>query len=523
MQITKLPRSKGADHAVEFASNLCLVADRLGEPVQLARFQEFILRTLFHTNRAGRRIINRSLLFLPRKQSKTWLAAVCVLIWLLGLGKKGQQVLSIANDEKQAKILFSTCVDICRQLGLEAAGVVEIVESNGRITVPSKFSFYQSLSSTSSTKTGYRPNFCLIDEYQDIADPELLKNFTTAFGTATDWLTLYISTGGTNRNKPAFAEYEYAKKIQNGDIKNPHYAAFIWEAPEECEDIFDEKVWAATMPAWDSFLNQDFIRSEFELAKHIPAKESECRQYYLNQWLVGSGTKWIKDIDWMQNASEPLHDAPFYTLGIDLASVEDTSSAVLFGQNSQGLFDVISYHWVCEAQIDRRITAEYDYKRWKEDGLLIATPGNAQEQPMILDDIIKICSQYNVTKIAIDRHGTQWFGPTALARGLPIVEFGQSYADMNEPLKRLNKMVLNKQLCHGGHKIMRWMCSNSRLQRGKLDEYRIVKEISEEKCDGMVALAMACGVYPFVEATNFHEKDFLMSLLPNKPKADAAP
>lgn len=492
----KMPKNAGANHAVQFVSNLCLVGDRLGEPVRLERFQDQILRTLFSTDRQGRRLINRSLLFLPRKQSKTWLAACCVLLWLLGLGKKGQCCLSIANDREQAAILFSTCALICKQLGLDEAGIVGIHESTKRITVPSKSSFYQSLSTEANTKTGYRPNMVVVDEYQDISDSVLVKNLTTGFGTATDYLTLFISTGGTNKFKPAYAEYEYAKKVQSGEIKNPHYAAFIWEAPVDA-DIYDEAVWAAAMPAWNSFLNQDFIRSEFELARHLPAKEAECRQYYLNQWLFGSTVRWLTDQDWMANSAKPLHDAEFYTAACDLASVVDTSSVVLFGRNSAGTYDVIPFVWVCEAQVERRKSAEYDYKRWADQGFLRVTPGNAQDQEMILRELVAILRKYNVTKLAIDRYGTQWFGPKLLELDLPAVEFGQGFVSMSQPLKEIERLTLNKSLAHGGHPVLRWMASNARLEMDKSENYRIVKPDRESKVDAMVALAMAVGVYPF--------------------------
>jgi phage terminase large subunit-like protein len=518
------PKTKQARHAIEFAESLTLVDDDLGKPVKLVPFQKFILGTLFgRVDKKGQRLVNRACLFIPRKNSKTFLCAVCVILWLIGLGKRGAQILSIANSREQAAYLFKQCKEIIEHLPPEIRSLFEIVETTKRITVPSRYNFYAALSGEAKTKTAWAPSLVIIDEAHDITDPELIKNLTTGFGARTDYLCLFVGTGGTRKDTPFYAEYEYAKKIKEGKEKNDKYAAFIWEAPEDA-DIFSEETWRTTMPAWDHFANKEFFRSEFDLAKQMPHKEVDCRQHYLNQWQIGGGISWIKDIIWMSNTASPAGDAEFYTAGADLASVLDTSSLLLFGKNRQGKYDVIPFIWCCEEQIKERRTAEFDYKRWADAGLLRVTPGNAQDQDIIFGDLLDIFKRYKITKIAIDRYGTQWFGPRLTAQGLPAAEFGQSYADMTAPLKRIETMVRNKELAHGGHPILQWMCSNTKLQMDSSDNYRIVKRGRDFQCDGMVALAMAVGVYPFVDTTPaiYHNRDLLMSLLPKNRQKQAA-
>ena len=493
------------ERAIRFIENLTLVGDNSGQTVELLMFQKQILKLLFATDRTGKRKINRAFLMLPRKQAKTFLAAAIVVLWLLGLGKQGQQVLSIANDKTQATLLY----DMAKQI-IEAdhrlSALANPVKAIKRLTVESKHSFYQALSSESKTKTGYSPSLVIVDEFQDITDPDLIKNITTGFGAREDYLTLFICTAGTRKDTPCYQEYEYAKAIKAGTIKNPKYAAIIYETPEDA-DWTDEAVWKKAMPAYGKFCKAATIRDEFELAKRLRSKENEFRQYYLNQWQIGGGHQWIKDSDWMANNSMPLGDAEEYTAGVDLASVVDTSSLVLFGKNSSGLYDVIPFVWVCEAQVDKRKTAEFDYRRWAEDGLLRVTPGNAQDQELIFNDICQILTQYNVTKICIDRHGTQWMGPKMIAAGLPVEGMGQGYVSMSEPLKQIERLALEHLLAHGGNEVMRWMASNSRLVPDSKENYRVEKRDREKKVDGIIALAMAVAVYPFeTEFTSVYER-----------------
>ncbi len=490
-----LPHNAGADHAIRFVSNLSLTGDRSGQPVILEKFQEHILRTLLSTDRQGKRKIRRACLYLPRKQSKTWLAATIVILWMLGLGKRSCQCLSVANDQKQAALLYD-CAKQILENDPELRAMVEPVDSTKRITVPGRYSFYAALSTEAKTKTGYNPSLVVVDESQDISDPELIKNLTTGFAARDDYLLLFIGTAGTRKDVPFYAEVEYAKKVRDGVIVNPHYAPFIWEADAELP--WDEpSTWKRAMPAYGTFCNAEFIQAEADLATHLPAKQAEFEQYYLNRWQMGSATKWLPDADWMACSSSPMGDARFYTLGVDVASVSDTSSAVLFGQNSAGLYDVIPTCWVAEAQVAQRKTADFDYRTWAKAGLLTVTRGEVQDQEKIFADLLAICERYPVRQIALDRWGTQWLGQKILDAGLPVVYYGQGYESQSPALKNIERLTLSKQLAHGGHPIARWMMSNVAIERNHTDGIRLNKVKSSEKVDIISALASAVGVYPF--------------------------
>ena len=66
---------------------------------------------------------------------------------------------------------------------------------------------------------------------------------------------------------------------------------------------------------------------------------------------------------------------------------------------------------------------------------------------------------------------------------------------MSAPCKELEKLVLGKQLNHGGNKVLRWMCSNLAMKSDPAGNIKMDKSKSTEKIDGMVSLAMALGTY----------------------------
>ena len=77
--------------------------------------------------------------------------------------------------------------------------------------------------------------------------------------------------------------------------------------------------------------------------------------------------------------------------------------------------------------------------------------------------------------------------------GIPMSPYGQGFLSMSQPTRHLEKIVLNKELNHGGNPILRWMVSNLRMKVDASDNIKPDKAKSTEKIDGVVALIMAIG------------------------------
>jgi phage terminase large subunit-like protein len=61
---------------------------------------------------------------------------------------------------------------------------------------------------------------------------------------------------------------------------------------------------------------------------------------------------------------------------------------------------------------------------------------------------------------------------------------------MSAPTKELLAMVLNRQLHHADHPVLRWMCDNLVVKMDPAGNVKPDKEKSTEKIDGMVAMIM---------------------------------
>ena len=121
--------------------------------------------------------------------------------------------------------------------------------------------------------------------------------------------------------------------------------------------------------------------------------------------------------------------------------------------------------------------------------------GDVTDYNYIKERIKEIAEFVNIQEIAYDRWNSSQLVIDLVNDGLPMIPFGQGFASMSAPTKELEKIVLAKELNHGGNKVLRWMCSNLAMKTDPAGNIKMDKAKSSEKIDGMIALVMALGSY----------------------------
>jgi phage terminase large subunit-like protein len=180
--------------------------------------------------------------------------------------------------------------------------------------------------------------------------------------------------------------------------------------------------------------------------------------------------------------------------GLDRSSTTDLSAFVLVFR-IDGRFAVLPFFWVPEEGARRRERRyRAPYLQWIQDGLITATPGEAIDYDRIRVRINELGQLYSIRGIAIDRWNATQLGTQLEGDGFEIVQFGQGYASMSAPTKRLEQLVLSSELAHGGHPVLRWMANNVSLETDAADNGKPSKKKSRERIDGIVGTIMALGI-----------------------------
>src|SRR5690606_6243662 len=102
-----------------------------------------------------------------------------------------------------------------------------------------------------------------------------------------------------------------------------------------------------------------------------------------------------------------------------------------------------------------------------------------------------LCAQFNVREIAFDPWRARPSINKLLEKGLPVVEMQQGLVTMGPAIKELERVILARNLRHGGHPILRWNFVNEAMKAGTTDPSLFHKGMSKDRIDGAQATAMA--------------------------------
>lgn len=180
--------------------------------------------------------------------------------------------------------------------------------------------------------------------------------------------------------------------------------------------------------------------------------------------------------------------------GLDLSSTTDITAFVLvFPPIAEDEpYKVLPYFWLPEETLELRVRRDHvPYDVWEKQGFIQSTEGNVVHYGFIEAFIEELGKKYNIKEIAFDRWGAVQMVQNLENAGFTVIPFGQGFKDMSPPTKELMKLVLAKEIAHGGHPVLRWMMDNIHIRLDPAGNIKADKEKSTEKIDGAVATIMA--------------------------------
>jgi phage terminase large subunit-like protein len=320
-------------------------------------------------------------------------------------------------------------------------------------------STYKAISHESYTKHGLSVSCLLADEIHAWPTRDLWEVLITSMGKRTHLLSIITTTAGHGRGTLAAEMYEYALKVERGEIEDPTFLPVIYSAPHDC-DWQDERIWMAVNPALaGGYRSLDEMRTTAKQAAEIPSQREMFRRLYLNIWSDTSAITWVDMGVYDQGCTEPVELSDLagrdYCVGVDLASVSDLAAVYVVASDGSGGWLAWGRQYCPDEQYRRRVAANEPYAAFAESGHLVITDGNAIDQDRIVQDLVDLASELSIREIAVDRWGATGFLTRLQERGLPVVQFGQGFASMSAPCKELEAAILRRRFHAGGDPILR--------------------------------------------------------------------
>ena len=488
---------QAADYAVSFIE--CLSHTKgtwAGKPFKLLEWQEKIIRDIFGILKSnGYRQFNTAYIEIPKKNGKSELAAAVALLLTCGDGEERAEVYGCAADRQQASIVFEVAADMVRMCPALSKRV-KILASQKRIIYIPTNSFYQVLSAEAYSKHGFNIHGVVFDELHTQPNRKLFDVMTKGSGDARmQPLYFLITTAGTDTHSICYEQHQKAQDILDGRKHDPTFYPVIYGAGDS-DDWTDPEVWKKANPSLGETIGIDKVVTACNSAKENPGEENSFRQLRLNQW-VKQSIRWMPMQKWDLcnfTVSEKQLEGRVCYGGLDLSSTTDITAFVLVfpPDDEEDKYSILPYFWLPEETLDLRVRRDHvPYDIWKKQGFLMTTEGNVVHYGFIENFIDELGQRFHIKEIAFDRWGAVQMSQNLEGLGFTMVQFGQGYRDMSPPTKELMRLVLNQQIAHNGHPVLRWMMDNIFIKTDPAGNIKPDKEKSTEKIDGAVATIMA--------------------------------
>ena len=486
-----------ADRAVTFIENLCHTKGKwAGKRFWLLPWQEQLIRDIFGiVKHDGNRQFRTAFVEICKKAGKSELAAAIALYLLYADNEPSAEVYGAAADRQQASIVF----DVARQMVEMSPALMKrskLMSATKRIVNYGNAGFYQVLSAEVGSKHGFSISGLVFDEIHTQPNRQLYDVLTKYSSDARqNPLHFIITTAGNDRHSIAFELHTKAVDILEGRRVDPTFYPVVYGLKDD-EDWEDEANWYKVNPSLGYTVDIERLRDAYREAKQNPADEITFKWLRMNMW-VSSTTSWIPDAIFMKG-NEPidmrlLEGRDCYA-GLDLSSTGDITALVLIfpPRNTDEKYILVPYFWVPEETIPQRVKANsVPYDVWEKQGHLLATEGNVIHYDFIEKFICDLAEKYHILEIAVDRWNATHMIQNLEDAGFTMVPFGQGFASMSTPTKEFYRLLMEGQIVHAGHPVLRWMAGNVVIETDAAENIKVTKAKSKEKIDEIVASIMA--------------------------------
>ncbi len=430
------------------------------------------------------RRFKRAFLLIARQNTKTLLASALALYDVMST--EDAQSFCIANEMRQARTAFNYAKTYVRNDDRLKEFCVpwanEIKNKTG--------GFLKPLPAKPEHLDSYRASICLIDEYHEMNSKELIKVITSGQVSRDESLLLIISSAGFHMDYSIYQEYEFGKKVLNGDEQLDDYFYLFYELDKESE-INDPQAWIKANPSIGVACTLDGLKSEYETSKISPAERISFQVKNLNWWTKERVNTWLSSDIW-----EPIQQGNFDSQalsgresygGLDLSKINDFSTFTLYFPPDESDDDdrikVKHFVFIPEDSIDKKTkTDSYQIREWVEKGYVIPTPGKTINYDFLAEYLGDLLTIYRIKEIGVDAYmiaTIEEYFEDVLNQDI-LIPIRQQITHFSPLVKNWEILAVNNGL-HDPNPVMEYCLSNATLYKDHNENCKINKGAGRDK------------------------------------------
>ncbi len=474
-----------------------------GKPFVLMPWQKDLLMRLFSWVRWDDerkqvvRRFTRCYVHVPKKNGKTPLSAAVSLYMLCGDSTaKGCNVFVSAVDKIQASLAGR---HVFRMIGESEllSDRISVNETMMRAVYGEKDSILRTVPGDAGRVEGLNGVCCVMDELHAWKDDRVFNSLRFLGAGRPEPLHFAITTAGDNLESVCRRQYDYAKAVEKGQVKDDGFLSAIYEANPD-DNWTSPATWRKANPSLGHILHLNEMKAACTEAKQSPKMESVFKRYRLNLWTT-SESPWL-DMDAWAACFEAFDETDVFGFpchgGLDLAKTRDTTAlALMFHDAEADIFRQLVWFWMPEETARKREHLA-SFKQWASEGILRLTPGDVCDYGIVFDDIAQLAGKFKIQTIAFDPYNAEQLTQRIEAElGIERYSFAQTIRNIHPAASEYERRIIAGTLRHNGNGLLTWQAQNTQVKSDNNGNTRPVKRhvADYRTIDGVMAGVMALG------------------------------
>lgn len=480
----------------------------------------------------GRRLIKEVLMLIPKKNSKSTIAAGIMLTALILNWRQSAEMIILAPTVEIANNAFAPARDMVKA-DEELSELFHVQEHIRTITHRVMSSTLKVVAADSDTVGGKKASWVLIDEewlFGKKANSEAM--FREAMGglaSRPEGVVIKLSTQSDEPPAGIFKQdLQYARNVRDGKIEDKNFLPVLYEHPPEMvanKEHLSVANLALVNPNLGYSVDQEFLEREYK--KATTSGEESLRGFLAKHGNIEIGLNLRSDrwagADFWEKAAQPkltlddlIKRCEVIVIGIDGGGLDDLLGLAAVGREKDtGRWLHWGHAWAHKIVLERRkeiATLLMDFKK-QGDLTIVEKPG---------DDVIAVADIVcqirdagllpDEKSIGVDASGIgdivdELINDDRDIKIEQIVAISQGWK-LNGAIKTTERKIAGGELVHGGQPMMAWCVGNARIE-DKGNAILITKQASgKAKIDPLMALFNAVSLMalnPSAQGKSFWE------------------
>jgi len=472
----------------------------------------------------GRRLITEWFVLIPKKNSKSTIAAAVMMTALILNWRQSAEFTVLAPTIEVAGNAFSPSRDMVKH-DEDLDALLQVQTHVRTITHRESGATLKVVAADSNTVGGKKSVGTLVDElwlFGKQANAEnMLREAIGGLASRPEGFVIYLTTQSDDPPAGVFKQkLQYARDVRDGKIHDPRFVPVIFEHPPEMverkEHLLAENL-ALVNPNLGYSVDREFLEREFMKAQQ--SGEESFRGFLAKHGNVEIG---------MSLRSDRWAGADFWesqSRGVTLSAILDRCDVVDIGIDGGGLDDLLglsavgrdresrawmAWHraWAHPSVLERRKSEVARFRDFAKDGdlILVDRVGDDVEQVALI--VAEVEQAGLLDKAGIDPAGVGGILDALVQAGIPqekIVGVSQGWR-LGGAIKTAERRLAEGGLVHDGSAMMAWCVGNAKVEP-KGNSILITKQASGfAKIDPLMALFNAVSLMSLNPAAS--EKSF---------------